>query len=90
MHERAVGREWSVPAEAFWQVHPAAADTLAGAVVELLAPRRSERVWDLYGGVGLFAAAIAPHVDATGRITVVEGDPAAAGAARGCCATSPR
>jgi tRNA/tmRNA/rRNA uracil-C5-methylase (TrmA/RlmC/RlmD family) len=81
-HERAVRRDWSVPAEAFWQVHPAAADTLAGAVVELLAPRRSERVWDLYGGVGLFAAAIAPHVDATGRITVVEGDATAARAAR--------
>jgi tRNA/tmRNA/rRNA uracil-C5-methylase (TrmA/RlmC/RlmD family) len=81
-HERAVRRDWTVPAEAFWQVHPAAADTLAAAVVELLAPHRSERVWDLYGGVGLFAAAIAPHVDSTGRITVVEGDPSAAKAAR--------
>jgi len=82
VHERAVGRDWAVPATAFWQVHPAAADTLAAAVVELAAPRRSERVWDLYGGVGLFAAALAPHVDSTGRVTVVEGDPGAAAAAK--------
>ncbi len=28
VHEEAAGRRWQVPAEAFWQVHPAAADTL--------------------------------------------------------------
>jgi tRNA/tmRNA/rRNA uracil-C5-methylase (TrmA/RlmC/RlmD family) len=81
VHERAVGREWTVPADSFWQVHPAAADTLAAAVVELLQPRPAERAWDLYGGVGLFAAALAPALDATGRITVVEADPKAAAAA---------
>jgi tRNA/tmRNA/rRNA uracil-C5-methylase (TrmA/RlmC/RlmD family) len=81
IHEHAVGREWTVPAHAFWQVHPAAADTLAAAVVELLAPRPAERAWDLYGGVGLFAAALAPRLDATGRITVVEADAKAAAAA---------
>jgi tRNA/tmRNA/rRNA uracil-C5-methylase (TrmA/RlmC/RlmD family) len=57
--EQAVGRDWRLPPTAFWQVHPAAADTLAAAVVELLQPRSGERVWDLYGGVGLFAAALA-------------------------------
>jgi tRNA/tmRNA/rRNA uracil-C5-methylase (TrmA/RlmC/RlmD family) len=81
VHEHAVGREWTVPAEAFWQVHPAAADTLAATVVEMLAPRPAERAWDLYGGVGLFAAALAPSLDATGRITVVEADARAAAAA---------
>jgi tRNA/tmRNA/rRNA uracil-C5-methylase (TrmA/RlmC/RlmD family) len=81
VHERAAGRTWSVPADSFWQVHPAAADTLAACVVELLGPRPAERAWDLYGGVGLFAAALAPHLDATGRITVVEADARAAGAA---------
>jgi tRNA/tmRNA/rRNA uracil-C5-methylase (TrmA/RlmC/RlmD family) len=82
--ERAVGREWSVPADAFWQVHPAAADALAATVVELLAPRAGERAWDLYGGAGLFAAALAPDLDGTGRLTVVEADPKAAGAATRC------
>ena len=82
VHERAVGRDWSIPADAFWQVHPAAADTLATAVVELLQPRPGERAWDLYGGAGLFAAALAPPLTGTGRITVVESDPKAAGAAQ--------
>jgi tRNA/tmRNA/rRNA uracil-C5-methylase (TrmA/RlmC/RlmD family) len=82
VRERAVGREWTIPAEVFWQVHPAAADTLAATVVELLAPRAGERAWDLYGGAGLFAAALAPHLSGTGRLTVVESDPKAAGAAQ--------
>jgi tRNA/tmRNA/rRNA uracil-C5-methylase (TrmA/RlmC/RlmD family) len=82
VRERAVGRDWSLPAEAFWQVHPAAADTLAATVVELLDPRPSERAWDLYGGAGLFAAALAPPLTGTGRLTVVESDPKAAGAAQ--------
>jgi tRNA/tmRNA/rRNA uracil-C5-methylase (TrmA/RlmC/RlmD family) len=81
VHERAIGREWTVPVGSFWQVHPAAADTLATAVVELLQPRAAERAWDLYGGVGLFAAALAPHLDATGRLTMVEADHQAAAAA---------
>jgi tRNA/tmRNA/rRNA uracil-C5-methylase (TrmA/RlmC/RlmD family) len=82
VHERAVGREWTVPAETFWQVHPAAADTLADAVVAALDPRPGERAWDLYGGVGLFAAALAPRLAPGGSVTLVEGDPRAAGAAR--------
>jgi tRNA/tmRNA/rRNA uracil-C5-methylase (TrmA/RlmC/RlmD family) len=86
VRQRAVGREWALPADAFWQVHPAAADTLATSVVSLLAPRESERAWDLYGGAGLFAAALAPHLGATGRLTVVESDPRAAGAAKRCLA----
>ena len=57
--ERAVGRDWLLPVRAFWQVHPAAADTLTAAVVELLRPRAGDRIWDLYGGVGLFAAGLA-------------------------------
>ena len=84
IREHAIGREWSVSADSFWQVHPAAADALAATVVELLQPRPGERAWDLYGGVGLFAAALAPRLDSSGRITVVEADPKAAGAAQRC------
>ena len=84
IREHAVGREWIVSADSFWQVHPAAADALAAAVVDLLKPRAGERVWDLYGGVGVLAAALAPRLDSSGRITVVEADPKAAGAAQRC------
>jgi tRNA/tmRNA/rRNA uracil-C5-methylase (TrmA/RlmC/RlmD family) len=33
-HEEAAGRSWDLPAEAFWQVHPHAADAVVAAVVE--------------------------------------------------------
>ncbi|MBQ1049463.1 class I SAM-dependent RNA methyltransferase [Micromonospora sp. C51] len=72
IRERAAGREWVLPASSFWQVHPAAADTLADAVLELADPRPGERAWDLYGGAGLFAAALAGRVGQTGRVTLVE------------------
>lgn len=79
VHERAVGREWTLPADVFWQVHPAAADTLASAVLEMLEPRPGETAWDLYGGAGLFAAALA---SAGARVTLVESSAAATAAAR--------
>ena len=78
--EVAVGRQWHVPAKGFWQVHPAAADTLVHAVLELLQPAAGEIAWDLYGGAGLFAAAIAERTG--GRMTVVESSPVGAAAAR--------
>jgi tRNA/tmRNA/rRNA uracil-C5-methylase (TrmA/RlmC/RlmD family) len=85
----AVGRHFTLAAGSFWQVHPAAADVLAAAVVESLAPREGERAWDLYGGAGLFAAALAGPLGPTGRITVVEADAKGAAAARRCLADLP-
>ena len=78
--ELAAGRRWRVPAEGFWQVHPAAADGLVAAVLDLLEPAPGERAWDLYGGSGLFAAALAGRTGAP--VTVVESDPAGVAAAR--------
>lgn len=80
VREVAAGREWDVPAEGFWQIHPAAADTLVKAVLELLDPRPGESSWDLYGGAGLFAAALAERTGA--RTTVVESSPVGVAAAR--------
>ncbi|WP_250009840.1 class I SAM-dependent RNA methyltransferase [Actinoplanes sp. M2I2] len=68
--EVAAGRSWQLPPDGFWQVHPAAAATLTATVVELLRPVEGESTWDLYGGAGLFAGAIAGHTQ--GRTTVVE------------------
>ncbi|MFI6819581.1 class I SAM-dependent RNA methyltransferase [Micromonospora sp. NPDC050187] len=72
VREEAAGRDWRLPASAFWQVHPAAADTLVTAVLELVGARPGETAWDLYGGAGLFAAALAGRVAPTGRVTLVE------------------
>jgi len=85
--EEAVGRSWRVPPEGFWQVHPAAADTLAATVVELLRPAEGETAWDLYGGAGLFAAALAARTGA--RTTVVESSPVGCAAARANLADLP-
>ncbi|NYF57712.1 class I SAM-dependent RNA methyltransferase [Micromonospora purpureochromogenes] len=90
VREVAAGREWTLPAAGFWQVHPAAADTLVGAVLDLLAPRPGESAWDLYGGAGLFAAALAGRVGPQARITLVESSAEGVAAARENLADLPR
>lgn len=87
VRERAAGRLWSVPVEGFWQVHPAAADTLTATVVEMLRPQAGEVSWDLYGGAGLFAAALAARTGA--RTTLVESSAAGVKAARANLADLP-
>ena len=73
--EVAAGRHWAVDAAGFWQVHPTAAETLVGAVINGLRPEAGEHALDLYAGVGLFAGALA---DAGCRVWVVEGSRSAA------------
>ncbi len=85
--EVAGGRRWGIPAEGFWQVHPAAADTLTAAVFDLLRPAEGEVSWDLYGGAGLFAAALAGRTGA--RTTLVEASGLGAAAARANLADLP-
>jgi tRNA/tmRNA/rRNA uracil-C5-methylase (TrmA/RlmC/RlmD family) len=80
--EQAAGRIWQVGAEGFWQVHPAAADTLSEAVIAALAPEPGDSVLDLYCGAGLFAGAVAPRVGPGGAVTGIESDPAAVKSAR--------
>lgn len=80
--EHAAGRDFTIAAGGFWQVHPAAADTLVDAVLDQLKPQPGETAWDLYGGAGLFAAAVAGAVGVTGHVTLVEAAPQGAAAAR--------
>ncbi|MEV4831812.1 TRAM domain-containing protein [Micromonospora sp. NPDC049257] len=82
VREVAAGRNWTLPAGGFWQVHPAAADTLVDAVLDLLAPQPGESAWDLYGGAGLFAGALAARVGPDARVTVVESAAEGVAAAR--------
>lgn len=89
VREVAAGRDWRLPAAGFWQVHPAAADTLVGAVLDLLDPRPGESAWDLYGGAGLFAAALAGRVG-DARVTLVESAGQGVAAARENLADLPR
>ncbi|GAB6903793.1 class I SAM-dependent RNA methyltransferase [Kineosporia succinea] len=75
-------RPFRVTGTGFWQVHPAAAQTLHDAVMEAAQARPGERALDLYGGVGLFAAGLAEQVGVTGTVVLVEGDSRAASDAR--------
>jgi tRNA/tmRNA/rRNA uracil-C5-methylase (TrmA/RlmC/RlmD family) len=72
--QHAAGRDWRVGAGAFWQVHPAAADTLTQAVLDSLEPKPGDTALDLYCGAGLFAGAIAPLVGQDGTVTGIESD----------------
>lgn len=71
--EEAAGRRWRVGAGGFWQVHPGAAATLTGAVLDGVQARPGESALDLYCGVGLFAGALAPLVGPSGTVVGVEG-----------------
>ncbi|NQX11105.1 class I SAM-dependent RNA methyltransferase [Microbacteriaceae bacterium VKM Ac-2855] len=78
--ETAGGREFRVERLGFWQVHRRAADTLFAGVQQavdlaLLDPRAANQ--DLYGGVGLLAAALGDRVGPALRVTSVESDPRA-------------
>jgi tRNA/tmRNA/rRNA uracil-C5-methylase (TrmA/RlmC/RlmD family) len=83
--ERVGSREFRVDDAGFWQVHRLAAHTLTDMVKEALAePRPGEiavdpEAWhlDLYGGVGLFAAALGELGGPGTRVTSVESDPRA-------------
>ncbi len=79
VYEYAVGRRFELAAGGFWQVHPAAAETLAACVLEFLQPRQGETALDLYGGAGLFSAALAARGC---QVTLVEADGEGAKAAR--------
>lgn len=88
--ETAAGHTWQVTGSGFWQVHPGAADALADAVREALQPQEGDTVLDLYGGVGLFAGALADDVSPTGSTIVVEAGRQAVEDARHNLAGHPR
>ena len=77
VRERVGDREFQVDDNGFWQVHEGAAVALTRAVQQaidaaLFDPRAANL--DLYGGVGLLAAAVGDLFGPTVRITTVESD----------------
>lgn len=90
--ERAYDRDFAVAADGFWQPHEAAATVLSGAVDEALASvdLAGAMSWDLYGGVGLFAAVLADLAGPSGSVVTVEADRAAADLAARNLADLPR
>lgn len=66
--------DFTVAADGFWQVHPAATSVLVETVLDLLDPQSGERALDLYAGVGLFARFVGHRTGSGSRLVVVEVD----------------
>ncbi|MEV1132797.1 class I SAM-dependent RNA methyltransferase [Rhodococcus coprophilus] len=70
--ERVGDREWTLAATGFWQAHRGAPTTYSEVVAEWAQASEGSTVWDLYGGVGVFAAALAGQVGSRGSVVSVE------------------
>jgi tRNA/tmRNA/rRNA uracil-C5-methylase (TrmA/RlmC/RlmD family) len=89
LHENVLGKSLEVSQESFWQSHKKAPEVLTQAVLDFAQLKSGEHVLDLYGGVGLFSAAIVEAVGPTGHVDLIEGSKVAtADAARNFAAFS--
>jgi tRNA/tmRNA/rRNA uracil-C5-methylase (TrmA/RlmC/RlmD family) len=84
--QRVGQRVWRVPATAFWQSHRDAARTYSDLVADWAQLRSGMTAWDLYGGAGVFAAALAGAVGDTGRVVTVDTSRGASRSARAALA----
>lgn len=66
---------YQVSAGGFWQIHRAAPSTMVGTMLTMLRPQEGECALDLYAGAGLFTAALADAVGASGTVVSIEGSP---------------
>ena len=87
--QRVGNRVWRLPVTAFWQAHRDAARCYSDLAQQWLGGSRARRAWDLYGGAGLFAAALAEVVGKSGQVITVDTARSASGAARAALADLP-
>ena len=73
LHENVLGKSLEVSQESFWQSHRKAPEVLTQAILDFAQLKTGEHVLDLYGGVGLFSAAIVEAVGPTGHVDLIEG-----------------
>ena len=66
------GRVWRMRPDSFWQVHVGAAGLLSDRVQALAQAEEGSFWWDLYSGVGLFAAVLGQSVGSSGGVEAVE------------------
>ena len=82
LHEVVAERTLEVSHESFWQSHIKAPEVLTAAVLDFAQFQPGEHVLDLYGGVGLFTAAIIDRVGNNGHVDLIEGSKVATEDAR--------
>ena len=73
LHENVIGKTLEVSQESFWQSHKRAPEILTQVVLDFATLKTGDHVLDLYGGVGLFSAAIVDVVGPTGHVDLIEG-----------------
>jgi tRNA/tmRNA/rRNA uracil-C5-methylase (TrmA/RlmC/RlmD family) len=88
--QRVGARRWLMPVTGFWQAHRDAARIYSALVADWAQPRAGMTAWDLYGGAGVFAAALGEAVGESGRVVTVDTSRAASGAARAALADLPQ
>jgi tRNA/tmRNA/rRNA uracil-C5-methylase (TrmA/RlmC/RlmD family) len=88
--QRAGRHSWQVPPTAFWQAHRDAARTYSELVSEWAEPAPGMTAWDLYGGVGVFAAVLGDAVGESGQVVSVDSSRAASRAAQSTLADLPQ
>jgi len=69
--------QFEVSQKSFWQSHKNAPEVLSDAVLQSAHLQAGDRVLDLYGGVGLFAASILTKIGEEGTVDIVEGSKSA-------------
>jgi tRNA/tmRNA/rRNA uracil-C5-methylase (TrmA/RlmC/RlmD family) len=88
--QRVGSRVWRVPVSGFWQSHRDAAATYSALITQLARETQPAHAWDLYGGSGLFAAALAEVVGETGQVLTVDTSRTASATARAALADLPQ
>lgn len=88
--QRVGARGWRVPVTAFWQAHRDAVGVYSDLVADWAQPGAGATVWDLYGGAGVFAAALADAVGESGRVLSVDTSRTATRAARAALEDLPQ
>ncbi|MCH9730349.1 MAG: class I SAM-dependent RNA methyltransferase [Actinomycetia bacterium] len=84
--QRVDQQSWQVPVTAFWQAHRDAPTLYSSLVAEWAQLEPGMTAWDLYGGVGVFAAALAQAVGEAGHVLTVDTSRGAARSARAALA----
>jgi tRNA/tmRNA/rRNA uracil-C5-methylase (TrmA/RlmC/RlmD family) len=72
LHEVVGDHTFEISPTSFWQSHVAAPSTLTKLALDLMALRPGDQVCDLYGGAGLFTAAIAEDIGDIGKVHLIE------------------
>ena len=88
--QRVGQRVWRLPVTGFWQSHRDAPAAYSALVRQWAAGVGAVAAWDLYGGVGLFAATLADVVGEAGQVLTVDTSRAASNVARSALADLPQ